>query len=248
MAQVEPNGRTDIWIPRTTEYDLLLTLLDEEGSNAAVVSGAPGAGKSTLLRSIAKDARARGWMVLGPLPFTPATNTDGILTNLAHLVGADIQTPLATGTVRPDLLIGKDPSEPLSTISSHTQLLMELARQPLLLLIDGFETSSDVASWLTWSFSAELAKFGGRVARIVADRPDQIADLLAAANVAIHLEPLSEGVLSSYFAELGATLSPPTEQREVDVLTVEALEDPRLIDPLIRTLEFSRGLVGDGET
>jgi hypothetical protein len=237
----ESTRRADIWIPRQDEYERLLASLDSERA-ITIVSGAAGVGKSTLLRSVAAAAADRGWTVVGPFQVTSATTVEFIVNLLRRAVGwTDPPTPLPTADVHPDELLGKDPKEITPAPSSRARLLAELARRSLLLVIDGYQASSEVEGWLL-RFPAELAALNGHPAVVIAGGPGRIVDLGPDLEVVVELGPLTDHASRSFFADLGATLSPPANRREVEVLAKEAVADPRLIDPLVRTLEFTAGL------
>lgn len=250
---------------RDAERSILEGMLLRRRPAVIVIRGDVGSGKTRLLDWMHDHARSLGWRSLpdegpGALAVDRSTTEESFDTRLSILLGAtaagtavDQRRVLDAGELSRELTAGGATSESLAATSAEprpspaavptdVRLVRQLAAlAPVVVLIDGFRSSTSFGAWFADPFLAGIKASGERVVVAIAyDRPRDDEPSLAMADEHLVLGPLERAATAEHFRILGERLDPPLIAEEQVAYAAAAAERPELLVALTRVLELAR--------
>lgn len=113
---------------------------------------------------------------------------------------------------------------------------------PLVLLIDGYQSSEKFTEQFIDQFLENIRKIRQPLIAFVAGYPSNVKVLSIKADNVIVLGSLDSMVVRNYFERISQEIVPPLDRKELDIYTKNACLEPKIIHILTNVLELAKPL------
>lgn len=217
-------------IGHDAEVKRILQILEKRAPHLVVLTGEAGVGKTSLLNLIRIKAAASGWTVM-PRDVSEEFNVSRETTETTFC--ARISDLMATPT-------GESFVETKSSQLDLPPVVKQLReRAPVLVLIDGFDSTPEFASWFSDQFIREIKESRAPIVVALGDRPENTKQISPVADEVLSLGRVNKRSIKDHFESLGRLAKPPIETAELEQYIEAAHEKPELLGSLTRILRLA---------